>query len=43
MSNILFNAVPPSESGIDYTGATWGGAWGDVNGDGYPDLWANNH
>lgn len=43
MSNILFNAVPPSESGIDYAGATWGGAWGDVNGDSYPDLWVNNH
>jgi len=43
MSNILFNAVPPSESGIDFLGRTWGGAWGDVNGDNYPDLWVNNH
>ncbi len=43
MSNILFNAIPPSESGIDSAGITYGGAWGDVNGDNYPDLWVNNH
>src|SRR5262245_58645846 len=22
---------------------TWGAAWGDVDGDGYPDLFASNH
>jgi hypothetical protein len=43
MSNILFQEISPSQSGIDYTGLTWGGAWGDVNGDGYPDVWLNNH
>jgi Ca2+-binding RTX toxin-like protein len=43
MSSIVFKEIPPLESGIDSTGSTWGGAWGDVNGDGYPDVWLNNH
>jgi Ca2+-binding RTX toxin-like protein len=43
MSTIIFKEIAASESGIDYTGMTYGGAWGDVNGDGYPDIWLNNH
>jgi hypothetical protein len=29
--------------GISYVGPSWGLAWGDLNGDGYPDLWTGNH
>lgn len=43
MSNIRFNAVSPSVSGFNLLGLSYGGAWGDVNGDGYPDLWVNGH
>jgi Ca2+-binding RTX toxin-like protein len=43
VAQILFQEIPISESGIDSIGPTWGGAWGDVNGDGYPDIWLNNH
>lgn len=28
---------------IDETGETWGASWGDLNGDGFPDLWLANH
>lgn len=30
-------------SGIDYQGMTHGAAWGDVDGDGYPDIYLTNH
>ncbi|MEL7079517.1 MAG: CRTAC1 family protein [Cyanobacteria bacterium J06582_2] len=30
-------------SGIDYTGASYGIAWGDYNDDGWIDLWVGNH
>jgi len=30
-------------SGISYAGKSWGSAWGDFNGDGWPDLWLGNH
>ncbi|TXI20637.1 MAG: hypothetical protein E6Q62_00800 [Nitrosomonas sp.] len=43
MSNISFRAIPSTQTGIDFLGRTWGGAWGDVNNDSYPDLWVNNH
>jgi Ca2+-binding RTX toxin-like protein len=39
---IRFTEVLPSESGIQ-GGSSYGGAWGDVNSDGYPDLWVNRH
>jgi Ca2+-binding RTX toxin-like protein len=39
---IRFTEVLPSVSGIQ-GGSSYGGAWGDVNGDGYPDLWVNRH
>lgn len=30
-------------TGISYVGQSYGGAWGDVNGDTLPDLWLTNH
>ena len=30
-------------SGFDYTGPSFGASWGDMNGDGWPDLWVGNH
>jgi hypothetical protein len=30
-------------AGIDYTGMSYGAAWGDWDGDGFPDLWASGH
>jgi Ca2+-binding RTX toxin-like protein len=40
---ILFTEISSLDSGIKGGPRSWGGAWGDVNGDGYPDLWVNNH
>jgi hypothetical protein len=28
---------------ITYSGLSFGAAWGDLNGDGFPDLWVGNH
>ena len=36
-----FRKVSPR--GIGYPLESWGLAWGDFDGDGYPDLWAGNH
>ncbi|MDX1734675.1 MAG: FG-GAP-like repeat-containing protein [Halioglobus sp.] len=30
-------------AGIDHAGPSWGAAWGDLDGDGFPDLWETNH
>ncbi len=30
-------------AGIDYKGESWGASWGDLNGDGWPDLFVNHH
>ena len=30
-------------AGISVANLTYGSAWGDFNGDDYPDLWVNNH
>jgi Ca2+-binding RTX toxin-like protein len=42
-SDIRFIEVSALASGINHVGLSYGGAWGDVNGDSYPDLWLNNH
>lgn len=31
------------EAHVTHKGESWGGAWGDVNNDGYTDLWVTNH
>ena len=40
---VFFEKVSASESGIFSSGLGYGAAWGDVNGDRYPDLWVNHH
>lgn len=30
-------------AGVSHAGPTAGASWGDVNGDGWPDLWVGNH
>jgi hypothetical protein len=35
------NVTEPA--GIAYRGETFGAAWGDFNGDGWPDIWVSNH
>jgi hypothetical protein len=35
------NVTEPA--GIAYRGETFGAAWGDFNGDGWPDVWVSNH
>jgi hypothetical protein len=30
-------------AGVRYKGETWGASWGDMNGDGWLDLWVGNH
>ena len=32
-----------NSSGIMVTGRSFGASWGDLNGDGWPDLWVGNH
>ncbi len=32
-----------SVAGVTFTGPSFGASWGDVNGDGWPDLWVGNH
>jgi hypothetical protein len=40
--NIQFIDVTTG-SGVEYTGESYGAAWGDYNGDGLPDLHVNHH
>ena len=40
--NITFIEVT-KQAGISHHSATAGAAWGDFNGDGWPDLWVTNH
>jgi len=39
---IQFEEVTES-AGLDYLGRTYGASWGDLNGDGFVDLWTGNH
>lgn len=39
---MIFKDITDS-SGIDYTGASYGVAWGDYNQDGFIDFWVGNH
>jgi hypothetical protein len=41
-AEIRFQEVTES-AGINYSGPTVGASWGDLNGDGYPDLFVPNH
>ena len=41
-ADIAFQEVT-EQVGIHHTGTTYGASWGDVNGDGWPDLWVGNH
>jgi Ca2+-binding RTX toxin-like protein len=43
MNNNTFRKVSASKSNIDDKQLTYGMAWGDLNEDGYLDLWVNNH
>jgi hypothetical protein len=38
----LFREVT-QDAGISYSGVSYGMAWGDINGDGYPDLFCTGH
>jgi hypothetical protein len=42
MAHARFRDVT-SRSGIHHEGDSWGGAWGDYDRDGWPDLWVTNH
>ena len=41
-SDVQFEEVS-QQAGINRIGESWGNAWVDFDGDGYLDLWANNH
>ena len=41
-AQVLFEDVT-DDAGPFHTGESWGAAWGDVNGDGWPDLTVDNH
>ena len=32
-----------AQVGLSHKGPTYGASWGDLNGDGWPDLWVGNH
>ena len=46
-STCLFAAIQfqnvTTSAGITHVGESWGASWGDLNADGWPDLYASNH
>lgn len=42
VAQIAFTDVSAA-AGVDYRGESYGASWGDLNGDGYLDLFASNH
>ena len=43
MSAVFEDALAALGEETPYFGQSFGAAWGDANGDGYPDLWASGH
>ncbi len=41
-AGILFKEVT-GDAAIKHSGTSYGASWGDLNGDGWPDLWVGNH
>ena len=41
-ADIVFQDVT-NKAGFTYAGESWGGSWGDLNGDHLPDLFSNHH
>ncbi|NBC49491.1 MAG: hypothetical protein GVY22_16265 [Gammaproteobacteria bacterium] len=40
---VWFDERTAEARGLDYRGPSYGAAWGDLDGDGRPDLWASGH
>ena len=48
MAPVMLFAQPAFEdateaAGLTHSGETWGASWGELNGDGYPDVFVGNH
>ncbi len=41
-AEIAFEEVS-QQAGISHKGTTWGASWGDLDGDGWPDIWVSDH
>src|SRR5512134_2941967 len=41
-AQIAFTDVS-AQAGVAHRGESYGASWGDLNGDGYPDIFASNH